>query len=285
MRREQRNLDDGYRCELVPGLRSSHDAQRLAEEIGFANGRLLALAADPPALYAEARDHADVEQAIWTCFLAAYLSPTQGEQPFAGIRRALACSWSSDETPELPQAPPLGQLLQELPLGPRTSHDPGRAAQAIVAYRRFAEKAGSQERAFAGEPGWSPERRFERVFERLALPGFGRVGRFDLLTTLGGLGMFELRADSLHLTTRTSGSTRHDPTPEAAKRVFGIGDPLLVERRARALAEAIDVALEALDLALWNWSFAATEERATLGFAANVGDSRAVERARAALAL
>lgn len=275
MRREQRNLDDGYRCKLVPGLRSSHDAQRLADEIAFAQGRLLALATDPPGVYAEARDHSDVEQAIWICFLAAYLSPTQGEQPFAGIRRALACDWSSAQTPD----------LQGLPLGSRTSHDPARGGQTIEAYRRFAEKAGSQERALVGEPGWTPQRRFERVFERLALPGFGRVGRFDLLTTLGRLGMFELQADSLHLTTGTSGSTLADPTPDAAKRIFGIGDPLLVERRAQALVEAIDVALEALDLALWNWSVAAAEQRTALGFAASAVDERAGQRARAALAL
>ena len=119
-------------------------------------------------------------------------------------------------------------------------------------------------RAFEGDPAWSPQRRFERGFERLALPGFGRMGRYDLLVTLGRLGLYELRADSLHL---TSASEAHsgDLTTLAAKRVFAIGDPLLLERRARALAEAISVPIETLDLALANWG---SGSRATLGFRA-----------------
>jgi hypothetical protein len=273
VRREQRFVDDGYRCELAPGLRSSHDARRLAEEIGFASGRLLTLTAAPPSLYAEARDCEDIEQATWMCFLVAYLSPLQGEQPFAGIRQALVASWASGETSD----------LEDVPLGPRTSHDQSRGAQTLAAYRRFAEHAGSQQRAFMGEPEWSPKRRFERVFERLALPGFGRVGRFDLLVTLGRLGLYELRADSLHLNTRTPGSVQADATPQAAKRLFGIGDPILVERRAQALAEAIETPVEALDLALWNWSLAPDEQRTTLGFAPATHDEHALERTLAAL--
>ncbi len=67
--------------------------------------------------------------------------------------------------------------------------------------------------------------------------------------TLGRLGLYELRADSLHLGTRTS-LIASDPTPPAAKRVFGIGDPIHIERRALALAHALSTPIEALDLAL-----------------------------------
>jgi hypothetical protein len=105
------------------------------------------------------------------------------------------------------------------------------------------------------------------------------MGRYDLLITLGRLGLYELRADSLHLGTRTS-LIASDPTPPAAKRVFGIGDPLLVERRAAALAQALSTPIEALDLALANWS---SEERVTLGFPDDTADAHAVERAEAAL--
>lgn len=275
MRREQRFVDDGFRCGLAPGLRSSHDARRLAQEIAFASGRLLALTAAPPSFYAEARDCDDVEQATWMCFLAAYVSPLQGEQPFAGVRQALIASWASGNPPD----------LDDVPLGPRSSHDPRRGAETLVAYRRFAEHAGSQELAFSGDAAWTPQRRFERVFERLALPGFGRVGRFDLLVALGRLGLYELRADALHLATRTPGSVHPDPTPDAAKRLFAIGDPVLVERRARAFAEAIDTPLEALDLALWNWSLPPEQERTTLGFPASTRDEHALERTLAALEL
>ena len=50
-----------------------------------------------------------------------------------------------------------------------------------------------------GDPGWMPERRFARAFERLALPGMNRAARFDLLATLGSLGVYELRAGALGL--------------------------------------------------------------------------------------
>jgi len=271
--REQRSEDDGYRCELVPGLHSSEDARRLVQEIGFASGRLLTLTAAPPSLYAEARDCEDIEQATWMCFLAAYLSPLQGTQSFVGIRQALLSSCASGTVSD----------LEDVPLGPRTSHDPARGAETLIAYRRFAEHAGSQELAFTGEPEWTPQRRFERVFERLALPGFGRMGRYDLLITLGRLGLYDLRADSLHLGTRTS-LFASDPTPQTAKRVFGIGDPIHIERRAQALAQALSTPIEALDLALYNWNPPTpSEERVTLGFPDDTNDAHAVERAGAAL--
>ena len=273
--REQRSEDDGYRCELVPGLHSSHDARRLVDEIGFASGRLLTLTAAPPSLYAEARACDDIEQATWICFLAAYLSPLQGDRSFVGIRQALLNSWASGTVPD----------LEEVPLGPRTSHDPARGSETLLAYRRFAEHFGSQKLAFTGETAWTPQRRFDRLFERLALPGFGRVGRYDLLVTLGRLGLYELRADSLHLVTRSSSLTA-DPTPQTAKRVFGIGEEIHIERRALALAQALSTPIEVLDLALYNWSpGGASDERVTLGLPEDTRDAHAVERARAALEL
>lgn len=93
--------------------------------------------------------------------------------------------------------------------------------------------------------------------------------------------MYELRAHSLHFAAvRAVSST--DPVMDAAKRVFGIGDPLNLDRRAEALAEAISIPPEALDLALANWG---AGERATLGFAADCRDGDALGRAGAALGL
>ena len=86
------------------------------------------------------------------------------------------------------------------------------------------------------------------MFERLALPGFARMGRYELLVTLGRLGLYEMRADSLHLAGGRAGP--EDPTTLAAKRVFAIGDPLFLERRALAFAQELDVPIDALDLAL-----------------------------------
>jgi hypothetical protein len=294
--REGRAEDDGYHSALLPGVRASADAGRLAGEIAFAAGRLLGLAADPPGAYGEARALAehDLEQATWICFLISYFSPLdspgeggdlatgasggQGpdrEDPFLGIQMALEGGLN-----EVELAGGAGDL-NGIPLGPRTSHDPARGAATLSAYRLWAEQNGGQSGAFAGDPGWTAERRFERLFERLALPGFGRMGRYDLLVTLGRLGLYELRAGSLRLS-GVGGLSSSDLTTLAAKRLFAIGDPMLLERRAAALAEAIAVPLDTLELALANWG---SPPRATLGFPADTSDDGALERAHDALGL
>ncbi|HYM45050.1 MAG TPA: hypothetical protein VES65_02660 [Solirubrobacteraceae bacterium] len=288
VRRELRAPDDGYRSPLVPGLHASSDAASLAEEIAFASGRLARLQAAPPGLFGEIRllaGEGELERATWTCFLTVYLSPLQGADPFAGVRLALA----RGETPS----------LDGIPLGPRTSHVQARGGETLLAYRHWAERAGPSSRgpstsgrstsgrstsgrqagAFVGEESWTPERRFERVFERLALPGFARMGRYELLVTLGRLGVYELRAGSLHLGT-AHGAAPDDLTTLAAKRIFGIGEPIYLERRALALAEALSLPIDVLDLAFANWS---ARERATLGFSPETIDRDARERARDAL--
>ena len=277
--REGRAADDGFHSELVPGIHSSQDAARLAQELAFSSGRLLALAADPPGPYRQAGELAggDLAGAAWICFLTVYLSPLESDEPFQGISRALA----GGEVPD----------LEGIGLGPRTSHASSRGSETLLAYRQWLQRAGDPVPAgegtpaalpaFSGEPSWTPERRFERVLERLALPGFGRSGRYDLLVTLGRLGLYELSPDSLHLA-GVGGPTGDDLTTLGAKRVFAIGEPMLLERRAAALAQAISVPLEALDLALANW---ASNERATLGVPAGASDGEALARARSALGL
>jgi hypothetical protein len=281
VRHEGRAEDDGYRSELVPGVRASVDAGRLAEEIAFASGRLLALSAEPPGLYGEARALAvdDLERATWTFFLLAYLGPLEHEDdPYSSIRSVLAAAPSPNAEAQFPD-------LDGIALGPRSSHESNRGAATLNAYRQWVQRAGApgalQSVAFRGDAAWTPERRFERLFERLALPGFGRVGRYELLVTLGRLGLYELHPDSLHLA-GSQGLAGGDPTTVAAKRVFGIGDPLLLDRRALALAEAVGVPVEALDLALTNW---AAPERARVGFPSEASDGTARERAASALGL
>jgi hypothetical protein len=266
-----RGEDDGYRCELVPGLHGSQDAERLAEEIAFSNARLQALRSSPPGLYAEIRAQGDEEQATWMCFLLAYLSPLQGEDPFAGIRQALEADWRGGELPD----------LDGVPLGPRTSHERSRGTGTLRAYQQWVQRSGSQGAAFRGDDAWSPARRFERLFERLALPGLGRMGRYDLLVTLGRLGLYELRPDSLHLG-GVAADTMREMTTRAAKRAFGIGDPLILDRRALTLAQALAVPVETLDLALANWG---EGERASMGIAVDACDEAALERTRDALDL
>lgn len=278
VRQVAREQGDGFRSDLIPGVKASAAAERLAEELAFAAARLELLVGDPPGLYAEVAAAAAVpagaperEEALWLAFLIAYLGPLDGEDPFAGVRAART-SWASGELP----------ALDDVPLGPRTAHDPARGAETLAAYRAWAERSGSQDAAFAGEAAWAPERRFARAYERLALPGLHRDARFDLLVALGMLGVHELEAGSLHL----GGA---DDTTVAAKRVFGIADTLLLERRAADLAAAAQLPLAALDLALWNWSQPPVAgegaRRATLGAVGVEPDADAYARAAAALGL
>ena len=243
--------DDGFRSELVPGVRASADAERLAGELAFATARLAQLAADPPGVYADIALLDDVEEALWLAFLTACLCPLEDEADAFAAIRAAHVPWASGELPRL-----------DVERGPRPA-DPAAGERTIVAYRAWAGRSVSQAAAFAGEVAWTAERRFDRVFERLALPGFGRGPRYELLVSLGRLAILELRPTSLQLT--------DDATTLAAKRVFGIGDKILLERRARALADALELPIEALDLALFNWG-APGGRRATYGASAVVDE-------------
>ncbi|HEX7291648.1 MAG TPA: hypothetical protein VF250_11035 [Conexibacter sp.] len=309
VRQIAREQEDGFRSTLIPGVKASAAAERLADELAFAVARLELLAAAPPGLYADVAaapaaasatgqpaaaaagsaafasqpagavaqppaapaQPAAREEALWLAFLIAYLGPLDGEDPFAGVRAAHT-SWASGAL----------SALDDVPLGPRTAHDPARGTDTLVAYRAWAERAGSQDAAFAGEASWAPERRFARAYERLALPGLHRDARFDLLVAIGQLGLHELCADALQL----GGA---DETTIAAKRVFGIADTLLLERRAHELAEAAELPLAALDLALWNWNRpprpGGERDRATLGTPDVEPDADAYARVAAALGL
>ena len=266
VRRLSRSAEDGFRSGLVPGLRSGADAQRLAEELAFAATRLQRLQDDPPGLYAEVADASRAtEERTWLAFLIAYLAPLDGDDPFAGVAQART-TWASGEPPH----------LDEVATGPRTAHEPDRGQRTIDAYRAWAQRAGSQEAAFTGDGAWTPERRFGRAFERLALPGLHRGARCDLLVTLGRLQVYELSAGAL-------GLGGNDPVTLAAKRVLGIGDTLLLERRAAELAEACGLPLESLDLGLFNWE---RGSRAGMGMEADAEpDPALLDTAQAALGL
>jgi hypothetical protein len=245
--------DDGYRSELVAGLKATADAERLADELAFSSARLEELTADPPGLYADIAALDDVEEALWLAFLVAYLGPlADADDPFAAIRDAHV-PWSSGELPRL-----------DVPRGPRAMADAATGERTVAAYRAWAQRAGSQRAAYAGELSWTPERRFDRVFERLSLPGLGRAGRYELLVSLGRLGLVEARPVALRFT--------DDAATLAAKRVFGIGDTVLLERRARTLAEAVELPIEALDLALSNWGARGRSGRATYGSTAELDE-------------
>jgi hypothetical protein len=218
-RRLARAADDGYRNQLVPGLRATADAERLAASLLLAADRL-----EPPGPYDAVATEPDREQATWLAFLLALAGPDDPDRQDAVV--ASAPRFEDADVPE-----PLAEQ-----------------ARAVAAYRQWAERAGSQAAGFAGEPDWSPRRRFARVFERLALPGLSRAMRFELLATLAAAGLYELEPDSLQL------GAEGDATTQAAKRALLSGDKMLLERRARDLASACELPLAALDrgLALWD---------------------------------
>ena len=144
----------------------------------------------------------DVEEAAWLAFLIAYLSPLEGDDPWAAIAAART-SWASGELP----------MLEDVALGPRTAHDPARGASTLLAYRAWAQRAGSQAQAFIGDPAWPEQRRFDRAFERLSLPAWARRTLRAADPLLGRLDVFAVRPWSLQLAAEPL-----DPTVVAAKR-------------------------------------------------------------------
>jgi hypothetical protein len=223
-RKLARAQDDGYRNALVPGLRATADAERLAGAILIAVERL-----EPPGPYPAVAAEPDLEQASWLAFLLALVGPDAPEQQDAIV--ASAPRYADGAPPELP-----------------SQH-----ARAVDAYRGWAERNGSQAAGLTGETDWSPQRRFARVFERLALPGLGRAPRMELLIGLDAAGRYEMRPDQLEL------GVEDDAATQAAKRILLSGDKMLLERRARDLAAAVDVPLAALDRAFGLWGDPATE--------------------------
>jgi len=217
-RRLARAQDDGYRNALVPGLRATADAERLAAAIAVAAARLA-----PPGPYPALAELDDREEATWLAFLLALVGPDAPQAQAAVI--AARPSWASGDDPCLP--------------APR-----GATARA---FRAWAARNGGLATAFAGDPAWTPQRRFARLHERLALPGFGRAPRYELLVALGAAGTWEVSADALLL------GGEEDPATLAAKRLLVSGDRLLLERRAAELAGACAVPVAALDRAFALW--------------------------------
>jgi hypothetical protein len=129
--------------------------------------------------------------------------------------------------------------------GPRASPDPEKT---FAAYRAWAARVGTQAAGLAGDENWTPQRRFDRAYERLSLGALQREPRYEFLVLAGRLGLVDVEAGGLWL------SDSHSPVVSAAKRVFGIGDPLLLARRAADLAAAAGMPIAAFDLGLQNWA-------------------------------
>jgi hypothetical protein len=258
VRRVQRAPDDGYEHDLVPGLRASADAGRLADELAFSAARLRELSEAAPGLYGDVQREADREEAAWLSFLITYFGPLRGSDPWATVMERRT-TWASGENPSLEGAE----------FGPRSGYDARRGGEVFVAYRAWAERSGGQIAGLAGEESWTLQNRYDRAFERLGLPGFGRPARVELLVANHHLGLVALDPWTMHL----SAATPMDPVSLAAKRILGIGDPVLLQRRQRELAHGVGVPVETLDLALYNWAAPVDEERYVSGSDAVVDEA------------
>lgn len=217
-RKLARAADDGYRHDLIPGVKATEDAERLAACLAYAAQRL-----EFPGPYPAIAEADGAEAATWLAFLLALAGP---------------------DRPELQQAlqegavPAFGEAGDLATIG---------VADTVTGYWQWVQRAGTQEAAITGDPGWPPVRRFARAFERLTVKGFGRAARFEFLSALGAAGIYDLEADALHV-------DADDATVTAAKRALLAGEWMLLERRAARLAEGTGVPLAALDrgLALWD---------------------------------
>jgi hypothetical protein len=267
VRKLSRAADDGYSSSLVPGLRATADAESLAEELGFAVGRLTELSSEPRGLFAEAALAADRDEGVWLAAQVVLLGPLdEADDPFAAVQ-AVAVPWAGGEIPS----------LDGFPLGSRSPFaSPEAATKGFVSLRAWASRLGGPAAALSGDIAWTPERRFERIFERLGtVAGLGRA-RYDLLNVAGKLALAEVEAPSLL-------AGQNDDATNAAKRVFGIGDPILLNRRASELMEEAEIPMGALDLALVNLDRPAGRPRLLVGASADVTDADAWARAASAL--
>ena len=245
MRQLHQAAEDGYRSELVTGIKATADAERLASELAFATARLAELAADPPALYADIASLQDAEEALWLAFLTAYVCPLpDGEDPFANVRDAHV-PWASGSFRDWTS--PVVRAARPTPRPASARSSPtarGSRAPEARPPRSPASRHGRRSGALTASSSASPCR------------ASAATSAMSCSFSLGRLGLVDLRPASLQF--------GDGDTTIAAKRVFGIGDKILLERRARTLADAVDVPIEALDLALFNWG-ARGGARATYG--------------------
>jgi len=242
-----RHADDGWRHELLPGIRSAADARDLVTRTVQSRARLDRLATDPVGPYAVAADQAATsgagpDEAAWTLFQIAYYGPLTGSAPFAVIDDLLV---GLDEP--LPDA----ERLRAAGPGPRGAHAADRGDATLRAFREWAARGGGAIAALRAG-GTDPARRFDATYRALALPGLDRAARYEFVLTLGALGLVDVRPWSLLL------DAGGDPVSVAAKRLLQTGDAVLLQRRLGELARELDLPVGAFDLGLRLWDATGT---------------------------
>ena len=213
--RLERGEDDGYRSAIVPGVKSSADALRLAHELAFAAARLELLSLESARALPGGRAEAVTSRSGpgWRSW-----SPTW---PRANPRTRLRASGRSGPTgpparcPRSTTSRPDPGALTSRPGGGRPSRrtEPGPSAPAASRPRSPATRRGPRS---AVSPGCSSAWPF---------PACTGTPATSCSFRSAGWGSMSCGAGTLAF-------GGENPVTHAAKRALGIGDPLLLERRA-----------------------------------------------------
>lgn len=199
----------------------------------------------------------DLEEATWLAFLTVAIGGRGGQDPWRAVRFTYSgfglhpLRWSAvrdDQQPIIESITRSNWTRAELMFGNhRKFESPERLVKTLVTYAEAVREHGSQ-RAWLAESHLGDPARFSRLMADLgAVSRFGRLARYDFLTLLWSLDLFDLVPDGVHLDGAT-GPLR------GARRVFGsslaIGE---LERETVELASELRVTYPALEDALCNW--------------------------------
>jgi len=214
-------------------------------------------------------DMVDKEEATWLAFLVTFFGPAERQSDvWEGVRSVYAAfgtrrlSWA--EAQREPRNV-LDVCLQHhdayvrLPRGNHRKFEPNAAdhpqgiGSAVASYVDVIARhgAGDQTALFA-VVGESPDARFSRLMVDLrAVVSLGRTGRYDFLTLLRNLGVYELEPDRIYMVGATGPLS-------GARRLFGVpgratSEQEELDERAMSLARAVGVDPQAMEDALCNW--------------------------------
>ena len=204
------------------------------------------------------------DEATWLAFLTTFFGPDErpGRDPWLAVRTVYSgfgegrVGWEGSET--------LARLIDvcrrnsdryaRLPRGnhrkyePRSFDHPQGLAASACSFVDVIERRGGMAVVFAG-PDASPRARFDRLMSELSgIVSFGRTGRFDFLTLLGYLAVWDLQPGKLYLAGATG------PARGARRILDDKARPLDdLDRELSELAVRLDVPIQAMEDAICNW--------------------------------
>lgn len=206
----------------------------------------------------------DKEEATWLAFLATHFGRKQDEDPWRSTRSIYSGFGEGRLSWELVVTAPVNitnvcsrhtEECRHLKFAnhrkfetPQVGHRFGIDAVLGSYVAGIIKNTGGSQATFFSAPDESAERRFERLMRELRfVTRFGRTARFDFLTLLGNLGVYELRPGRIYLDGAT-GPLR------GARMMFGNDvDVRTLEESAKEMARRLDVPIQAVEDALCNW--------------------------------